>query len=175
MMARLDVEWHAHPRLLKLGLAAMGLHAWSISYCDFVRSDGFIPAGAWPSLPGVARAVIALVHAGFWEPAGSGYMLHDYTHYNRTRAAIEAEQATDRVRKNSGRNPSGIPPESERKNGDIPTGIRTENRPESDRIPRAPGPGPGLINSSTTTTTTRGVVKGGSSSSILKSKKTRTD
>jgi len=97
----------------------MGLHAWSISYCDATRSDGFIPTGAWPALPGVNQARARLESAGLWAVAPGGYLLHDYTDYNRTRAQIESQQADDRVRKRPG------------------------FRPESNGIPRAPGPGPG--------------------------------
>jgi hypothetical protein len=132
-MARLDTGWHAHPKILALGLDGMGLHAWSISYCDHVLSDGFIPAGAWPALPGVRGAVRRIVAAGLWQAVEGGYWLHDYADYNRTKAQVAAEREESRVRKMSGRNPAGQTP-----------GIR----PESGRIPRAPGPGP----LSTTTT-----------------------
>jgi hypothetical protein len=87
-MARLDMGWHANPKVLKLGWAAMGLHAWSISYCDATRSDGFIPNGAWPSLTGGKAAVSTLVAAGIWESVDGGYALHDYLQYNRSRARI---------------------------------------------------------------------------------------
>ena len=126
-MARLDTGWHVNPKVLKVGLAGMGLHAWSISYCDHALSDGFIPNGAWPALTGVRAAVMALVRAGLWVPVEDGFRLHDYTDYNRTRAQVAARQAEDRARKQ--------PPESARN----PAG----NGTESNRIPRAPGPGPG--------------------------------
>lgn len=129
-MARLDTGWHVHPKVLALGLAGMGLHAWSISYCDHALTDGFIPAGAWPSLLGVRAAVRGLVQAGLWVPTDGGYCLHDYADYNRTKAQVEAEREENRVRKMSGRNPGQFRPESGRVSG---------------RIPRAPGPGPGNV------------------------------
>jgi len=133
-MARLDTGWHANPKVLALGLQAMGLHAWSISYCDYVRSDGFIPAGAWPALPGVRQALKQLVDAGVWEMRPDGYQLHDYLQYNRSKEQIEAELADNRVRKRSARNPEHVRPDTARnQNG---------GGPESGRNPRAPGPGP---------------------------------
>ena len=93
-MARLDTGWHAHPKVRKVGLAGMGLHAWSISYCDDVRSDGFIPTGTWPALPGIQKVITLLVEAGLWEPAAGGYQLHDYKDWNRSKAQIEADQET---------------------------------------------------------------------------------
>ena len=88
-MARLDTGWHVNPKVLGLGLQAMGLHAWSISYCDATLSDGFIPHGAWPSLPGAGAAVKRLLDAGMWTRDGDGFRLHDYLDYNRSRAVIE--------------------------------------------------------------------------------------
>jgi len=92
-MARLDTGWHMHPKILGLGLAAMGLHAWSISYCDASRSDGFIPVGSWPALPGVRSAVNTLLKAGLWERRDGGFEVHDYLAYNRSKASIERDLA----------------------------------------------------------------------------------
>jgi hypothetical protein len=137
-VARLDTGWHAHPKLLKLGLAAMGLHAWSISYCDYVRSDGFIPTGAWPSVPGVRTAVQTLETAGLWEPVTDGYRLHDYTDWNRTKAQIEADQADARGRQRKHREPLSHVTEG------VTNGERTpEITRDFGRNPRAPYPGPG--------------------------------
>ena len=72
----------------------MGLHCWSISYSDYHRTDGFVPTGVWPALPGTPGAIRSLVTTGLWEPVAGGYMVHDYLDYNRSRADIEAlEQA----------------------------------------------------------------------------------
>ena len=92
-MAQLHTGWHANAKVLRLGLAAMGLHAWSISYCDHGLTDGFIPTGAWPALTGVSTAVKRLVDAGMWTAVTGGYLLHDYTNYNRTRAQVESYMA----------------------------------------------------------------------------------
>ena len=102
-MARLDTGWHAHPRILALSVAGMAVHAWSISYCDAVLSDGFIPLGAWPSKRGFVSGVKEVVAAGLWRLCDGGYQLHDYTDYNRTKAQVLAQREDDRFRKMSGR------------------------------------------------------------------------
>ena len=114
-MARLDTGWCVHPKILALSMAGMAVHAWSISYCDLTRSDGFIPEGVWPSKKGFAEGVKEVIKAGLWTPCEGGYHLHDFKDYNRTKAQIELAQAEDRARKaagkpeDSGRNPNGIP------------------------------------------------------------------
>src|SRR5215831_14624027 len=85
-MARLDMGWHANPKILALPVVGMALHAWSISYCDATRSDGVIPEGAWPAK--LAPGVKHLRAAHIYEPAPTGYYLHDYLDYNRSRAQI---------------------------------------------------------------------------------------
>lgn len=96
MMARLDTGWHANPKILKLSAVGMALHAWSISYCDFARSDGFVPDGAWPTK--LRGGVAELKRDGMYEAVDGGYQLHDYAAYNRTRAQIEADQVATRDR-----------------------------------------------------------------------------
>lgn len=106
-MARLDVRWHGNPKIVSLGLAAMGLHAWSISYCDDLLTDGFVPNGALPQLPGLKQAIKKLLDSGRWERQDGGYLLHDYLQYNRSREQVQALQRADRQRKHQERSPNG--------------------------------------------------------------------
>jgi len=128
-MARLDTHWHANPKVLVLGLDGMGLHSWSISYCDAELTDGFIPVGALPQLPRLKQAVNRLVECGRWERVEGGFQLHDYLHYNRSRhqvlteraAAADRMQRAREVRANNGRSSSEV-----RANGAQP-GLDPEN------------------------------------------------
>lgn len=97
-MAVLDTHWHGNPKVLALGLPAMGLHAWSISYCDDELTDGFVPAGAIPQLPGVKQAIKRLVDLHRWDPVEGGYRVHDYLKHNRSRATVEADREAARAR-----------------------------------------------------------------------------
>src|SRR5215471_18915442 len=139
-MARLDTGWHANPKILRLSVHGMALHAWSISYCDFARSDGFIPFGAWPTK--LQRGVRELVDAGLWESGEDGYTLHDYTDYNRTRAQIEADLADTRERVTRYRQRTYGSSNGSSNEGS--NGVST----------RAPGPGPGDERSSSPLTPT---------------------
>jgi hypothetical protein len=118
-MARLDTHWHANPKVLALGLDGMGLHSWSISYCDAELTDGFIPTGALPQLPRLKQAVTRLVDLHRWEVVEGGYQLHDYLHYNRSREQVVSERAAAaermqraRVRPNNSRS-------SDRSSGEV--------------------------------------------------------
>ena len=128
-VARLDTGWHANPKVLGSGVYGMALHAWSISYCDDARSDGFVPLLSWPAL--LHRGVPALVAAKLWETVDGGYRLHDYAQYNRTRAEIESDHAAVTARVTRYR---------QRKNG-VTNGV--SNGVTLARV-GAPGPGPGL-------------------------------
>ena len=118
VMARLDTHWHANPKVLALGLDGMGLHSWSISYCDAELTDGFIPIGALPQLARLKQAVNRLVECGRWEVVEGGYQLHDYLHYNRSRhqvlteraAAVERMQRARELRANNGRRSPEVQP-----------------------------------------------------------------
>jgi len=113
----------------------MALHAWSISYCDLTRSDGFIPAGSWPSKRSLKPGVKELVDAGLWQPVEGGYRLHDYAQYNRSKAQIEARESAAAQRKERWlervRNASGTQQST-----------REEHRPERVALARAADPVP---------------------------------
>jgi len=98
-MAVLDTHWHGNPKVLALGLAAMGLHAWSISYCDDLLTDGFVPEVALPQLPGIKQAVRRLLMGERWEKVDGGFHVHDYLEHNRSRQQVLELRAKDRDRK----------------------------------------------------------------------------
>jgi hypothetical protein len=109
-VAVLDTHWHANPKILALGLDAMGLHAWSISYCDDLLTNGFVPLNALPQLPRIKQAVKALVDAGRWEVVDGGFRLHNYLRYNRSREKVVAERDAARMRRERGRAVNGHGP-----------------------------------------------------------------
>jgi hypothetical protein len=92
-VAILDAGWGANPKVLALGLEAMGLHAWCISYCDLAVTDGFIPVEAFPTVKGVKSALKRLLDAGRLREVEGGYQLHDYLDYNRSAAKIAEDKA----------------------------------------------------------------------------------
>lgn len=135
----------------------MGLHAWSISYCDHTLSDGFVPSGAWPALAGAAVAVKALVAAGLWIPEERGFRLHDYGDYNRTRAQVVAEQQAKAA---AGRAGGLARVANAQANGkhvleQVPKHVPKQNGTNGKHVPKqtpkqplkqnsTPGPGPGV-------------------------------
>ncbi|HEY2594604.1 MAG TPA: hypothetical protein VGK33_11950 [Chloroflexota bacterium] len=137
-MARLDTHWHANPRILGLGLAAMGLHAWSISYCDAELTDGFIPDVAIPHLKGAVLAIKALVDSGRWEVVSGGYRLHDYLQYNRSRELVLAKRDRDRTRQEDVRRHGVASDSPATRNGFHDESPQTSRA----REPRAPVPVP---------------------------------
>ena len=95
-------------KILALGLAGMGLHAWSISYCDSALTDGFIPKAMVPQVALVQQGMKALLESGMWKPVDGGYQLHDYLSHNRSRATVLAKREADRHRRESAVNRNGI-------------------------------------------------------------------
>jgi hypothetical protein len=161
-MAVLDVHWHANPKVLSLGLAAMGLHAWGISYCDSELTDGFIPAGALPSLAGAKAALQTLLRRGRWQDVEGGYRVHDYLAHNRSRAQVLAKRASDaqrnrvRLTTESEVNPPRLTTESEVN----PPRLTTESEVNRNGIPSIPGPYPGSTGNSSSSSVVEGGVGG---------------
>lgn len=96
--ARLDDNFHAHPRTLQAGLEANGLFCRALSYCAHYLTDGFIPA-EWAEAQGGRRPVTKLIDAGLIEQIEGGYIVRGYLERNPSREKVEAERRRERGKK----------------------------------------------------------------------------
>lgn len=87
---RIDDSLYDHPKLDHLGhrLAAVGLHALALSWCNRWLTDGEVPRRQVVKLGGTVRLADELVTAGLWERHGQDYRIHDYLDYNQSRQEV---------------------------------------------------------------------------------------
>jgi hypothetical protein len=85
--AKVDDKLHAHPKVARAGLEALGLHLLAMSYCAAYETEGHVDAHfAEGKAAKRTRALVArLVESGLWEPNGNGWTIHDWLLYNPTR------------------------------------------------------------------------------------------
>lgn len=106
---KLDDNFHAHPKVLRVGLAGAGLFARALSYCACYETNGFVPR-EWVALQEEGQADLGrtLVHAGLWEPIEDGYRIQDYLDYNPSREQLAAQREKDRAKKEQMRASSNV-------------------------------------------------------------------
>ena len=100
---RLDDQFSDHPKVLEAGPLAGWLWVCGLAYCNRLRTDGFIPAGAVPRLadvPHAAKLAATLVQAGLWNAVAGGFQVHDYLDYQPSR---EQSARTKEARAEAGR------------------------------------------------------------------------
>ena len=162
---KVDDQIDQHPKVVQAGPLALALYVAGLAYCNRSLTDGFIPSSVarrlvdWQATDkagnewalayvdqqgGTATVnsvsvINSLVEFGLWDRASGGYRVHDYEHYQPTRAQVQARRAgtRDRVRKHrNGVTPSVTPDVTNTEgNGDVPgTGIYTQ-KGESDQAP----------------------------------------
>lgn len=88
---KVDDAFHCHPKILEVGNEGAGFYVRCGSYCAQHLTNGFVPAGI-ALLYGSHKLVKALVVARLWRPVDGGWQIHDYLHYNPSRAQVEAER-----------------------------------------------------------------------------------
>lgn len=93
MYLNVDDQLAFHKKTVVAGNAAMGLWVRAGSWAAGQKTDGFIPDDIARAL-GSKREIDALIAAGFWEQAITGYVMHDYDDHN-----ITAEQARELSKK----------------------------------------------------------------------------
>jgi len=85
---KVDDHFHSHPKILDLGLEAIGLWTLAGSWSGEQLTDGFISSSLIARLGGSPETAQALVDAGLWEIAEGGYLFHDWDAHNQTKAQV---------------------------------------------------------------------------------------
>lgn len=98
--ARLDDNFHSHPKTYLIGLDGCGLFCKAISYAAHYLTDGFVPE-VWvqAQLPSTRvkrdeRGILdRLLDAGMFQRVDGGYMIHGYLDLNPSRTKVEQDRA----------------------------------------------------------------------------------
>jgi hypothetical protein len=92
---RVDDHFADHPKVMALGsdrLAGLGLWHVAASYCARYLTDGYVPA-THVRAHAPARLVRRMVEVKLFDPIEGGYLLHNWLHYNPSRATVEEKAA----------------------------------------------------------------------------------
>ena len=102
--------------LMRLGRAdSVGVFCMAISLCGDRLTDGFVPRRAMLSNIGATEEQIqALVDEGMLEEVDDGWIIHDYTEYNRTREQVLHARSVAKERKEKSRCHSSVTAVSQR-------------------------------------------------------------
>lgn len=90
---RFEDNFPEHPKVLAVSDAAFRLHVRAVGYCSRLLTDGLLTRAALGSLGQGRRGMrlaAELVEAGLWEEDGENYKVHDYLHYQPSRADVVA-------------------------------------------------------------------------------------
>lgn len=117
---KVDDNLAFHPKVLRVGNAAMGLWVRAGSWSAQQLTDGVIPDSILPSL-GTVKQAQALVAAGLWDRAAGAWSFHEWNADGRqpTRAKVEAERAAAAERQRKHREEKG----SSRRDSTVSDGV----------------------------------------------------
>jgi hypothetical protein len=91
---RIDDTWLNHPKVMHAravgGWTALGVWCGALTWANQQRSDGHVPT-SWVVLNNAQADADVLVEAGLWVAVDDGFVFHDYSDYQPTRAEIEAK------------------------------------------------------------------------------------
>lgn len=146
---KLDDSLYDNPKLDKLGqhrMAAVGLWAVSISWCNRWLTDGYITIERIRALGGTTRQAEALVMAGLFDRDGEGYRVHDFLAFNDSREEVLARRAAaaSRQRKSRGQSQGESHTQSQRdiarSHSTPPRAFPDPSRPDPNPDPAASAP-----------------------------------
>lgn len=108
---KLDDHFDENPKVARLSDGALALWVTGLAYSNRNLTDGFIPTqvgrGKLRYCDGDTSSPIAeLEHAGLWEPATGGWLIHDFADYQPTRDQVQADREAARERKAKSRRKS---------------------------------------------------------------------
>jgi hypothetical protein len=100
---RIDEEFPDHPKVVGAGPLGIAMQVAALCYCNRHLTDGFVPRSAARRLIdldglGVSAddVISTLLGVGMWSRVDGGYQIHDYEHYQPTRAQVLAERERNR-------------------------------------------------------------------------------
>ena len=96
---RIDDGFADHPKVVGLSDAAFRAHVRGMCYAARHRTDGHIPSAIVPTLAHT-KALRELESSGVWDRNGTGYVIHDWLDYNRSRDEL---RSLSEVRAQAGR------------------------------------------------------------------------
>jgi hypothetical protein len=112
MWVKLDDQFPDHPKVIAAGPLAAWLYVAGLCYANRLLTDGFVPREVVPRLvapygttPATRPGALAdrLCAVGLWiaitGPGRDGFLIHDYTTYQRSRERVltDRTQSTKRV------------------------------------------------------------------------------
>jgi hypothetical protein len=86
-----------HAKTVAAGNAAMGLWVRAGAWSMQTLSDGFIPTQIAQQL-GTKREMQRLVDAGLWGKKDDGFVFHEWTHRQPSRAKVHADREANKER-----------------------------------------------------------------------------
>ena len=93
---RVDDQHYRHEKLAELDdelrKGCIALFWLAISWCNDRLTDGRVPQGTVRILGADAAEAEELVRVGLWERDGRAYRIHDYLHFNKSKAQVIEER-----------------------------------------------------------------------------------
>lgn len=101
---KLDDGFAQHPKVFELSDAAFRAHVAALCYAGRFLTDGFLSSAVARGLTVTAtpKVLAELVRSGLWEDAAGGYQIHDFLHYNPSRADAEEARAAKQEARRAG-------------------------------------------------------------------------
>jgi len=136
---RIDEGFPEHPKVIAAGPIASWLHVCALAYCNRQLTDGVITTAVLARLSDGRRNTAhaaALVEAGLWEVIDGGWLIHDFLHYQPSRAKVESERAAARERMaNNRRSSQDVRANNDRSSEDVrSTRLRSVSDPSSKSV-----------------------------------------
>ena len=89
---KIDDKFHAHPKVIAAGNAAIGLWTRCGAWSADQRQEGFVPEQI-ARMYGTKAEIDRLTRCRMWYPEDGGYVLRDWLEYNPSNEQIEATRA----------------------------------------------------------------------------------
>lgn len=103
MWFKVDDDFHAHPKVIGLPLAARGLWVTAGAWCGRYLTDGHVPAAVLPQLGATKREANQLVKTGLWAEVDGGYQFHEWHQFQPTKAEVLAGRESAKARRQQGK------------------------------------------------------------------------